>query len=108
MPAGNTLGQRGRYAYTSDTGEIYNITTDVDLATAAGLPAATAGTGSAKPARLGLRKVFLQGTVGGVTVRKSLTVNPDSTLYNTDAPSTVTIDTVVFTTTGRKGESLSF
>jgi hypothetical protein len=106
--AGNTLGARGRYAYTSDTGEVYNITTDVDLATAAGLPAATAGTGSAKPTSLDLRKVFCQATIAGRIVRKALTVNADSALYDTDASATVTIDTVVFTTTGRKGESLSF
>lgn len=106
--AGNTLGARGKYAYTSDTGEVYNITTDVDLATAAGLPAATSGTGSAKPAGLSLRRVFCQATIGGKIARKALVVNADSALYDTDASGTVTIDTVVFTTTGRKGESLSF
>lgn len=106
--AGNTLGPRGRYAYTSDTGEVYNITTDVDLATAAGLSASTPGTGSAKPTQLSLRKVFCQATIAGQIVRKALTVNADSALYDTDAASTVTIDGTVFTTTGRKGESLSF
>lgn len=106
--AGNTLGARGRYAYTSDTGEVYNITTDVDLATAVGLSPATVGTGSAKPSGLSLRKVHCQATIGGKIVRKSLTVNADSALYDTDSPGTVTIDTVSFTTTGRKGESLSF
>lgn len=106
--AGNTLGPRGKYAYTSDTGEVYNITTDVDLATAAGLPASTAGVGSAKPTSLSLRVVFCQATIGGRLVRKSLPVNADSPLYDTDASTTVTIDGTVFTTTGRKGESYSF
>lgn len=104
----NTLGPRGRYQYVSDTGEIYNITTDVDLATAAGLTPAVAGTGSAKPTQLSLRKVFCQATVGGRLVRKGLTVNADSPLYDTDASTTVVIDGTTFTTTGRKGESLSF
>lgn len=106
--AGNTLGPRGKFAYTSDTGEIYNITTDVDLATAAGLPAATPGTGSAKPTSLSLRGVYCQATIGGRIVRKRLPVNEDSALYDTDSSSTVTIDGTVFTTTGRQGESLSF
>lgn len=106
--AGNTLGARGRYAYTSDTGEVYNIVTDVDLATAAGLPAATAGTGSAKPTSLSLRRVFCQATIAGRVARKALVVNADSPLYDTDAAGTVTIDGTVFNTTGRKGESLSF
>lgn len=106
--AGNTLGPRGKYAYTSDTGEVYNITTDVDLATAGGLTASTSGTGSAKPTSLSLRRVFCQATIGGKIVRKALVVNADSALYDTDASSTVTIDGTSFTTTGRKGESLSF
>lgn len=106
--AGNTLGPRGRYQYESDTGEIYNISTDVDLATAAGLTASAAGTGSAKPTRLKPRVVHLQATIAGRLVRKQLIVNPDNALYDTDTSGTVTIDTTVFTSTGRRGESLSF
>lgn len=106
--AGNTLGPRKRVAYTSDSGAIYNLDTDANLADASGLPAATPGTGSRKPSRFKPRCVFVDGSVGGVTVRKELVVNADSPLYDTDSSSTVTIDTVTFTTTGRRGETLSF
>lgn len=106
--AGNTLGPRAKYQYVSDTGDVFNIRTDVDLATAAGLTASAAGVGSAKPGELEPRRVFCQATINDKLVRKALIVDIDSPLYATDTSSTVTIDGTVFTTTGRKGESLSF
>lgn len=106
--AGNTLGPRERIAYTSDSGAIYNLETDANLADAAGLPAATPGTGSRRPSRFKPRVVFVEGSVGGITVRKDLIVNADNALYDSDSPGTVVIDTVTFTSTGRRGETLSF
>lgn len=106
--AGNTLGPRERVAYTSDSGAIYNLETDANLADAAGLPSATAGTGSRKPSRFKPRVVFVEGLVGGVRVRKELIVNADNALYDTDSSGTVVIDTVTFTSTGRRGETLSY
>lgn len=106
--AGNTLGPRAKYQYVSDTGDIFNIRTDVDLATAAGLTASAAGVGSAKPGELEPRRVFCQATINDKLVRKGLIVDIDNPLYATDTSATVTIDGTVFTTTGRKGESLSF
>lgn len=103
----NTLGPRGRYEYTSDTGQTYTIETDVDLATAAGLP--TAGSPEAPPPPRGFspRVVFVQATVNGRIARKNLVVNADSPLF-TDSRQAVTIDGTAGTTTGRKGESLSY
>lgn len=106
--AGNTLGPRAKYQYVSDTGDIFNIRTDVDLATAAGLTPSVAGTGQAKPGELSPRRVFCQATIAGALVRKALIVDIDSPLYATTTAQTVTIDGTVFTTTGRKGETLSF
>lgn len=106
--AGNTLGPRGKFAYTSDTGEIYNIVTDANLGAAAGLPVATSGTGQRKPTGFTLRGVYCEGVVDGNKVRKRLPVNVDSPLYATDSSTTVTIDGTTFTTTGRQGEAVSF
>lgn len=106
--AGNTLGPRQRVAYTSDSGEIYNLDTDANLADAAGLPAATPGTGQRRPSRFKPRVVFVEALVGGVLARKELIVNADNALYDTTASGTVVIDTVTFTSTGRRGETLTF
>lgn len=106
--AGNTLGPRERVAYTSDSGAIWNLDTDANLADASGLPAATAGAGQRKPSRAKPRCVFLTGSVGGVIVRKELVVNADNALYDTTSSGTVVIDTVTFTSTGRRGETLTF
>lgn len=103
----NTLGPRGRYVYTSDTGQDYTITTDADLATAAGLSAATSPEPPPLPKGTRPRVVHVQATVGGVIRRKDLVVNADSTLY-TDSRQAVTIDGTAGQTTGRRGESVSF
>lgn len=103
----NTLGPRGRYVYTSDTGVDYTIETDVDLAAAAGLTAVGTTAPTLKPTNLKPRVVFVQATVAGRLARKELIVNDDSPLY-TDARQAVTIDGTAGTTTGRRGERLSF
>lgn len=106
--AGNTLGPRAKVQYTSDTGDIYNITTDADLAAASGLPVAVQGTGSAKPTGFNLRGVYAQATIAGRLVRKFIPCDADATFYATNNSSNLTIDGTTFVTTGRKGESLSF
>lgn len=106
--AGNRLGPRARVQYTSDTGEIYNLTTDADLAAASGLPLAVAGTGSAPPRRFKPRGVYCQNTVGGSLARRFVPCDPDAAFYATSASSNITIDSEVFITTGRRGETLSF
>lgn len=103
----NTLGPRGRYIYTTDTGVDYTVETDVDLATAAGLTAAVAPEPPLKPSNIKPRVVFVQATVGGAIRRKDLIVNADSTLF-TDSRQAVTIDGTAGSTTGRRGERVSF
>lgn len=102
--AGNKLGARGRYQYEDDAGNTFAITTDNDLATAAGLTAAT--NQPRLPARFKPRGVYVEDATGA---RKFIKVGDvTSTLYASNAPQTVTIDGVNFTTTGRKGEKVSF
>lgn len=117
--AGNLLGPRGRYIYESDEpGKVYILQTDQDLAVA-GL-----GTGAAAPEaydpqnppvgveicppprRFTPRTVFVENAGGN---RKSLIAFAASAdLYASSQAQSVTIDTATFTTTGRKGEKLSF
>lgn len=103
----NTLGARGRYVYTTDTGVDYTVETDTDLATAAGLAAVGATEPPLKPSNIKPRVVFVQATVAGAIRRKELIVNADSTLF-TDSRQTVTIDGTAGQTTGRRGERVSF
>lgn len=104
--AGQTLGPRSYYLYTSDASTSYSLLLDDDLATAAGLTLDDSNPN--KPDRFKPRGVYIEATVNGSKVRKFLICQADSTLYDTDTTSNVTIDTTVFATTGRKGESMSF
>lgn len=115
--AGNLLGPRGRYVYVSDDLTAYVVTTDVDLAVAGlgvGAAAPAVFDPGSPPANFGgrfprgavTRKVFAQDAAGN---RKSLTAfAPSSDLYETNLAQNVTLDGTVFTTTGRRGERLTF
>lgn len=103
--AGNTLGARRYYAYTSDTGETYTVLTDKDLGDAAGLTESTAN--PTLPRRFKPRGVYAEAIIGGVKRRKFLICDATSILFE-DTSQTFTIDTTQFRTTGRKGESFSF
>lgn len=115
--AGNTLGKRAKFIYTSDSGQAYVMTLDEDLGTAAGLPqrdATNGGNAVRRPTRFKPRVVFVEATIEGeeegdsYVARKELVVNATSALYNTNSAATVTIDGTEFTSTGRRGEKLSF
>lgn len=117
---GNRLGARKRYLYeTDDLSIFYIVTTDEDLAVAG------AGTGAAAPVeydpanppagvtvcppprRFTPRCVFVQND--SVGARKNLVCfSSTADLYSASAPQTVDIDGLTFTSTGRKGEKLSF
>lgn len=106
--AGNRLGPRGRFQYTSDNGVVYNVETDADLATAGELDAAVPGAGQAPPRRFKPRGVYCQSTGVGPLARRFVICNDDFAGYATTAASNITIDGEVFITTGRRGESLTF
>lgn len=103
----NQIGPRGRYEYESDTGQVYTVETDVDLAAAAGLVAVSDPEPEGLPRRFKPRVVFVQATIGGKIARKDLIVNADSPLF-TDSRQAVTIDGTAGVTTGRRGEARSF
>lgn len=121
MPlSGNRLGPRERYIYESDeVGTVYILETDQDLAvaglgTGAGAPVVydpanppTGVTICPPPRRFTPRTVFAEDPTSGA--RKNLIAfTPSAELYATSARSSVTIDGLAFTTTGRKGEKLTF
>lgn len=117
--AGNSLGPRGKFIYTSDAGNTYSLLLDATLGEAAGLPqrdATSGATATGKPTRFKPRVVFLEATVPvedgeegeTVTLRKELVVNRTNALYNSNSIGTVSIDGVEFTSTGRRGEKMSF
>lgn len=114
MPEGQYTGQRKSYIYESDAGKKYILLLDSTLAGLAntGLVEATSGnTADATPApkKFKPRVVFWQGTLNNRTVRKALVCGDvTATLYAKDTSQTVTIDGVDGSTTGRRGEKLSF
>ena len=114
MPEGQYSGQRKSYIYESDAGKTYILLLDSTLASLAntGLVEATtanAATATPAPKRFKPRVVFWQGTLNGRVVRKALVCGDvTSTLYAKDTSQDVTIDGVAGSTTGRRGEKLSF
>ena len=112
MPEGQFLGSKSKYVYETDSGEEYVIRRDDTLAalTGTGLvaydPATNAGASPA-PGRFKPRVVFWESTDG--QYRKEVicgTVTAE--LYSSDVAQTLTIDGIAGSTTGRRGEKLSF
>lgn len=117
--AGNTLGPRGKFLYIADGGVNYSLTLDGDIGAAGNLSSINEQNQSGaqrKPTRFKPRVVFCEATIttgegedaSSYVARKEIPCNATSPLYNTVSASTVTIDGVQFTTTGRRGEKLSF
>lgn len=109
MPlAGNRLGTKSVYGYTTDAGVEINLLLDDDLVlTNSGL--VLNDEGQPKPQRFKPRVVFAQAIVGNRVVRKALVCGTSAAaLYASSTPQDVTIDGQVFTTTGRRGETQSF
>jgi hypothetical protein len=107
MP-GNSLGSRKWYKYEADSGVSYSYLTDVDLGAASG---ATADASFPNfPKRFKPRVVFIEGvSATGQKLRKMLIVpTNDSTLYSPQTTQVVNIDAIAFSTTGRRGEKVSF
>lgn len=118
--AGNTLGPREKFLYTTDSGVQIRLNTDKDLGQAGGLTQATAGQGATKPLGMTPRGVWCQrsvtqapdgaGTGEGTSriQRKFIPCGAESALYKSDTPQNVTIDGATFITTGRVGEKQRF
>lgn len=112
MAEGQFSGIKGAYVYETDNGGQFVIRRDQTLATVSGvgLTAATQ-TGSflfSLPIGFKPRGVHWQGTLNGRIVRKFLICGRDSTLYESDRSSAITVDNIAGFTTGKRGESFSF
>ena len=102
--AGNLSGARRYYAYTSDSGVEYKYLTDEDLGTAIG--ATLNDTNPDFPRRFSPRRIHCRDDDGN---KKSIIApTTTNTAYAADASTTITIDTVDFSTTGRTGEKMTF
>lgn len=116
MPEGQFTGSRKVYIYNSDNNEdTYLITTDETLGDLAevGLTAATQATADASNGRLPTgfkpRVVYWQGELDDKVVRKKLICGSTAaTAYNSVTPTNITIDGVAGSTTGRRGERVTF
>lgn len=105
--AGNILGRRSYYTYTDDEANDYSIQMDDTLAAAVG--ATLGATDPAPPRRFRPRRLFVERSVDGVIKRKELVVTDVNFAgYASNVSTNVTIDGLVWITTGRKGEALSF
>lgn len=115
--AGNLLGSRSKYVYLADDGKNYSVITDDSLAaagTGAGTAAPVAFDAASPPSNFGGR--FPRGATPRVTFvedaegnRKSLICfDPTSDLYKTNLAKEVEIEAVTFTSTGRRGEKMTF
>lgn len=105
--AGNILGRRSYYRYTSDTGTNYSILTDDTLAAAVGLVADASN--PAPPRRFEPRVLFVEFNSNAGVKRKELVIGDTTQAnYSSNVSTDVVIDGVTFSSTGRKGEKLSF
>lgn len=105
----NSLGSRAWYEYTSDTGTKYGYQTDEDLATAMGATPMTTNLPNL-PRRFKPRVVLWEGEdEDGNKIRKELIAPTTTTAsYATNGSTTIVVDGTSGTTTGRRGEQVSF
>jgi hypothetical protein len=114
MPEGQYSGQRSSYLYTTDFGDVYILSKDVTLANleGAGLTPATqanAGNANPTPKRFFPRGVYWQGVLDGRIVRKFIVCGSTTAdLYQAGISQDLTIDGVVGSTTGRRGEQQTY
>lgn len=114
MPEGQFTGTRQNYIYEGDGGSKYIITTDETLGGLAGTglevaTSANAADAAPAPKRFEPRVVFWQAELDGRMVRKAIICGDvTADLYAEDISQTLTIDGVAGSTTGRRGEKLSF
>lgn len=98
--AGNLLGPRSWYQYTSDAGVNYSYFTDDDLATAVGATLSDAN--PTLPRGLKPRGVNCQDASGN---KKFVIVHSTTaTVWTTQGANTITIDGTEFTVTSKRGE----
>lgn len=102
--AGNLLGVRRYYSYTTDSGVDYKYLTDEDLGTAIG--ATLNDTNPDFPRRFSPRILHCRDAEGNK--KRVVVPTVGNSAYAADASTTLTIDGVDFETTGRVGERMTF
>lgn len=115
--AGNRLGPREKYLYTSDGGATYVLETDQDLAIAgfgagAAAPVAfdpeTPGAAVSPPRRFRPRGVYVQSNTDGAR-KFVIAFDPTATAYARLNSASYSFDTEAgWVSTGRTGERLTF
>lgn len=103
MPNGNSLGPRIWVKYIADSGANYAIQMDASIAASVEADFPASGTPNL-PRRFKPRRLHLKSASG---LHKSVVV-PSSSFDAYLSGGNVTIDGVVFTATGRSGESHTF
>ena len=99
------LGPRDSYKYESDTGELYSIYTDTDIAEATDLEPVGSSSGfQSLPRRFEPRILHWQDAEGR---RKRLYVGSVDSPFWSDDPQTIEVAGVSGTVTGRRGEQLT-
>lgn len=108
--AGNRLGNRSKYLYTTDSGVNVRLNTDDDIATAGGLTITLPGSDAVTaPKGFKPRGVWIQSIAANPTIaRKFIPCQADSPLYASDSPQNVSVDGEAFVSTGRVGEKQRF
>lgn len=111
MPEGQYSGIKKVYQYTADnTDDKYLLTLDETLGSISGcdlVEATSATVGTPPPSRFKPRIVYWQGVLDGRIVRKALVCNTSGDLYASTSKA-LTIDGVAGSTTGRRGEQMTF
>lgn len=103
--AGNTLGPRALFRYTTDSGEQGVYLTDVDLGNAIGAVGAAGSDPRVTLYGLTKRYVLCENADGSIR-KKVVAPTADNTSFLTGG--TLTIDGVTFIITGRVGEKQTF
>lgn len=102
--AGNLLGERRYYEYIDDAGNGFKYLTDQSLGQAVG--ATENDTNPDLPRRFSPRILYAEGPNG--ERKKVIVPTADNTAYARNTSTNLTIDGLTFSTTGRRGEKVSF
>lgn len=107
---GNLLGPRAVFEYTTDALEVVSYVADRSVGLAVGNPLATnpGRPTSVNSKYLRGRYVLLQLQSDPNVKKRVVIAESDNTLFAADSSQTVTINSVVWQTTGRVGERVSF
>lgn len=107
---GNRLGSRAAFDYETDDGESVLMVQDESVGEAVGNVKATTPqrATSVNSKYLRGRYILVQSKTDPDVKKKIVIGDPTNTLYASDSSSEVTINGVVFVTTGRVGEAVTF